>query len=46
MNAAVAGVFLHGSAADVLYDERGIGFLASEVADMIPFAASRHLLGK
>lgn len=46
MNAAVGGVFLHGSAADVLYDERGVGFLASEVADMIPFAAARNLLGK
>lgn len=41
MNAAVAGVFLHGSAADLLYNERGVGFLASEVADMIPAAVSR-----
>jgi NAD(P)H-hydrate epimerase len=42
MNAAVIGVFLHGSAADMLYEERGIGFTASEVADMVPFAAARH----
>ena len=38
MNAAVAGVFLHGLAADMLYEERGVGFLASEVADTIPLA--------
>jgi len=42
MDAAVVGVFLHGSAADMLYEERGIGFTASEVADMIPFAAARQ----
>ena len=42
MNAAVAGVFLHGSAADMLYNERGFGFTASEVIDMIPFAASKN----
>ncbi len=46
MNAAVAGVFLHGSAADMLYDERGVGFIASEVADMIPSAVARLSLGK
>lgn len=44
MNAAVAGVFLHGSAADLLYEERGVGFSASEVADMIPRAAKKHLI--
>jgi ADP-dependent NAD(P)H-hydrate dehydratase / NAD(P)H-hydrate epimerase len=42
MDAAVAGVFLHGSAADLLYDQCGFGFTASEVADMIPFAARKH----
>ena len=36
MNGAVAAVFLHGSAADMLYAEHGVGYLASEVADMIP----------
>ncbi|MBU1568219.1 MAG: NAD(P)H-hydrate dehydratase [Proteobacteria bacterium] len=41
MNAAIAGVFLHGSAADMLYDQRGTGFMASEVADMIPSAVTR-----
>ncbi len=43
IHAAVVGVFLHGSAADLLYAERGVGFLASEVADKIPFAATKHL---
>ncbi len=46
MDAAVVGVFLHGSAADMLYEERGIGFTASEVADMIPFAAARQGAGR
>ena len=41
MNAAVAGMFLHGSAADMLYNERGFGFIATEVADMIPSAITR-----
>ncbi len=45
MHAAVAGTFLHGSAADMLYDNRGVGFLASEVADMIPAALTKHLPG-
>jgi NAD(P)H-hydrate repair Nnr-like enzyme with NAD(P)H-hydrate dehydratase domain len=45
MHAAVAGAFLHGSAADMLYDTRGVGFLASEVADMIPSAVTKHLRG-
>ncbi|OGR16949.1 MAG: hypothetical protein A2X81_11320 [Desulfobacterales bacterium GWB2_56_26] len=42
LDAAVAGVFLHGSAADILYGQTGIGFTAAEVADMIPLAAMRH----
>jgi NAD(P)H-hydrate epimerase len=42
--AAHAGVFLHGSAADHLANQKGpIGYLASEVMDQIP-AALRHLL--
>lgn len=41
LDAAVAGVFLHGSAADLLYEKVGIGFTASEVAEMIPPAATR-----
>ena len=40
LDAAVAGVFLHGSAADILYEKSGVGFTASEVADMIPVAAT------
>jgi len=43
MHAAVAGVFLHGSSADTLYNARGVGFLASEVADMIPSTIAGHL---
>ncbi len=42
VNAAVAGVFLHGSAADILYERTGAGFTASEVADTIPLAAIKH----
>jgi len=37
-NAAIAGVYLHGLAADMLYEKTGAGFSATEVADMIPFA--------
>jgi len=43
MHAAVAGVYLHGSSADTLYNARGVGFLASEVADMIPSTIAGHL---
>ncbi len=44
LNAAVAGVYLHGAAADRLYDKFGSGFLASEVADMIPAVVRDHLM--
>jgi len=37
-NAAVAGVYLHGAAADILYEHSGPGFYATEVADVIPEA--------
>ncbi len=43
LQAAVAGVYLHGAAADRLYDLSGAGFLASEVADMIPYVVKEHL---
>ncbi len=36
LDAAVAGAYLHGAAADRLYEKYGAGFLASEVAHMIP----------
>ncbi|WP_136795791.1 MULTISPECIES: NAD(P)H-hydrate dehydratase [Desulfosediminicola] len=36
LTAAAAGVYLHGAAADRLYDEFGPGYTASEVAHMIP----------
>lgn len=38
LDAAVAGVYLHGAAADILYKNKGVGYLASEVAQMLPFA--------
>jgi len=41
-DAACAGVFLHGLAADILAEEKGPwGFLASEVADALPLALKR-----
>lgn len=43
LDAAVAGVFLHGAAADRLYEKCGSGFLASEVADMIPCVVKDYL---
>lgn len=43
IDAAVAGVYLHGAAADRLYEKYGAGFLASEVADMIPSVVKDHL---
>lgn len=43
-DAAVAGVYLHGAAADRLYEKKGTGFLASEVADMIPAVLKEHLV--
>ncbi|MEE4136988.1 MAG: NAD(P)H-hydrate dehydratase, partial [Desulforhopalus sp.] len=38
LQAAVIGVFLHGRAADLLVKERGIGYLAGEVAAALPLA--------
>ncbi len=37
-DAAVAGTHLHGLAGDMLYQESGSGFSATEVADTIPYA--------
>jgi hydroxyethylthiazole kinase-like uncharacterized protein yjeF len=45
-NAAIAGVYLHGLAADMLFEKCGSGFYATEVADMIPFSLSQHLFVK
>ncbi len=36
LDAAAAGVYLHGKAADSLYQDVGIGYTATEVADAIP----------
>jgi NAD(P)H-hydrate epimerase len=43
LDAAIAGVYLHGAAADRLYEKFGAGFLASEVAEMIPSVVKIHL---
>ena len=43
LNAAAAVVYLHGAAADRLYEKYGAGFLASEVADMIPSVVKDQL---
>ena len=43
LDAAVAGTYLHGAAADRLYEKYGAGFLASEVADTIPSVIKSHL---
>jgi NAD(P)H-hydrate epimerase len=43
LEAAVAGVYLHGAAADRLFEKCGSGFLASEVANMIPYVVNEHL---
>lgn len=38
LDAAVAGTYLHGAAADLLYAENGVGYTATEVADHVPRA--------
>ena len=43
-DAAVAAVYLHGAAGDILYDEKGAGFYASELADTVPIALKQNLL--
>jgi NAD(P)H-hydrate epimerase len=43
LDAAVAGTYLHGAAGDRLYETYGAGFLASEVADMVPSVLKGHL---
>ncbi len=45
LHAAVAGVYLHGAAADCLFAQSGAGFLASEVADVVPLIIKEHLAG-
>ncbi len=43
LEAAAAGVFLHGTAADDLYEKAGYGYTASEVANHIPFTLKRYV---
>lgn len=42
-NAAIAAVYLHGAAGDILYEAMGAGFYAGELADTIPLALKKHL---
>ncbi len=41
LESALTGVYLHGAAGDALYKEKGSGFFASDVADMIPVVRKR-----
>lgn len=41
---AVAGVYLHGSAGDALYNWKGIGYTATELADRIPCTLKNLIL--
>ena len=43
LQAAGAGVFLHGSAGDYLYQETGYGYTATELADNIPSTLKKYL---
>lgn len=43
LEAAVAGTYLHGAAADILYSKCGVGYTATEVADHIPLALQNHM---
>ena len=39
---ARTGVYIHGLAADKMAQKRHFGFLASEVADMMPYLVTEH----
>ncbi|MDP3481514.1 MAG: NAD(P)H-hydrate dehydratase [Desulfoprunum sp.] len=41
--AAAAAVYLHGAAGDELYEKTGVGYTASEVADILPLTLKKHL---
>ena len=43
LQAAGAGVFLHGSAGDDLYQKTGYGYTATELADNIPFTLKKYM---
>jgi ADP-dependent NAD(P)H-hydrate dehydratase / NAD(P)H-hydrate epimerase len=42
LQAAGAGVFLHGTAGDGLYQKTGYGYTATELADNIPFTLKKY----
>jgi hydroxyethylthiazole kinase-like uncharacterized protein yjeF len=43
LQAAAAAVFLHGAAGDALYEKTGVGYTASELADVLPLILTKHL---
>jgi NAD(P)H-hydrate epimerase len=43
-DAAIAAVYIHGFAGDILYREKGAGFYAGELADTTPEAIKIHLI--
>lgn len=42
-DAAIAAVYLHGAAGDILYRKNGAGFFAGELADTVPEAVRNNL---
>lgn len=43
LEASAAGVFLHGTAADDIFQDSGYGYNATEVADRIPLTLKRYI---
>lgn len=42
LQAAAAAVFLHGAAGDELYEKIGVGYTASELADVLPLTLKKY----
>ena len=45
LQAAGAGVFLHGTAGDGLFKKVGFGYTATELADNIPVTLNKYIQG-
>jgi ADP-dependent NAD(P)H-hydrate dehydratase / NAD(P)H-hydrate epimerase len=43
LQASAAAVFLHGAAGDALYEKTGVGYTASELADILPLTLKKYL---